>query len=104
MIPGLLQTRPLSALPCVLTHQPRRSACRSPVYAATNNDKQQPKKPEPLSGWEELLQQQQQQFDNYQPPPLVTEVIDNSKDKFLGRLATLILGVRSLLCCNSSPD
>lgn len=101
MFHGLLQLRPFSTLPVLPARHSRRSVCRLPACAASNNDNQQPKKPETPSSLEELLQQQQQQIDNYRPPQLVAELIDSSKDKFLGRLATLILGVHLLQHLNS---
>ena len=104
MVHAFLQLRPVSRLPCLSVHHPRRLVPSLPAYAATSNDDQRPKIPDPSRAWDDHLAQQQQQTDNYRPPILDTTEFDIAKDKFLGRLSTLILGVRSVHLAQTLTD
>ena len=64
--------------------------------AARSEENQQPKIPEPAKQWDEHLIQQSQQSDSYRPPSFGPSEIELARKKFLGRLATLLLGVGAL--------
>ena len=61
--------------------------------AARSEESKQPNIPEPVKQWDDHLTQQQQQSDYYRPPSYGPSDIELARKKFLGRLATLILGV-----------
>lgn len=89
----LLHLRSVSTLPCSSVRPSRRLVSCVPACAATDSNDQRSKPPEPSTSWEEHLLQQEEQNDSYLPAAFIPDDIDAAKDKFLGRLATLILGV-----------
>ena len=61
--------------------------------AAAQDDLPKPSVPRPQISWDEHISTQAQQADSYRPPVVKSQDIRASREKFLGRLAVLILGV-----------
>lgn len=85
--------------PCFFAFHKRLTVCRVKTYvlrtrATQQEDDHPPNKQQDFqSSWDDHLKIQAKQADSYRPPAFKNQEIQASGEKFLGRLAVLILGV-----------
>ena len=91
--------------PCFLTWHRERlplrrgTGCTIRTRAAQQDENKQQDFSQSHSSWDEHLNIQSKQAESYRPPPYQSQEIKASGEKFLGRLAVLILGVSHQAVC-----
>ena len=98
--------------PCLLVlhrHRGRFRGRRNSIWhtKAAQQDEQSQRKPQDKSNlpsgfdWDEHINTQSKQADSYRPPVYQSQDMQASREKFLGRLAVLILGVSVQVAANA---